>query len=104
MSVIAQFLPRIISPPVILVSIVLLATASSGCKMAADGQNLQGVRLYQQGQYDAAMQNFQKALATDPDNPDAYYNVAATVHRMGVSSNDPNMLAQASGNPSVVTL
>jgi tetratricopeptide (TPR) repeat protein len=71
-----------------------MATAT-GCKMAADGQNVQGVALYQQGQYQAAMQEFQKALANDPKNADAYYNLAATTHRMGVQKSDQQMLAQA---------
>jgi len=63
--------------------------------MAADSQNLQGVKLYQQGNYDGAMQQFQQALATHPENADAYYNMAATVHRMGIAKNDQNMLRQA---------
>jgi tetratricopeptide (TPR) repeat protein len=63
--------------------------------MAADGQNLQGVRMYQQGQYEGAMQQFQRAVATNPSNPDAYYNMAATIHRMGVAKNDQNLLSQA---------
>jgi tetratricopeptide (TPR) repeat protein len=75
--------------------VAVLAVTASGCKVAADGQNLQGVRLYQQGQYDAAMQTFQKAVASDPTNADAFYNMAATVHRTGVSRNDTNLLGQA---------
>jgi tetratricopeptide (TPR) repeat protein len=63
--------------------------------MAADGQNMQGVRMYQHGQYEAAMQRFQKAVANDPSNADAYYNMAATVHRMGMARNDSNLLGQA---------
>jgi tetratricopeptide (TPR) repeat protein len=63
--------------------------------MAADGQNLQGVRMYQQGQYEGAMQRFQKAVATDPANADAYYNMAATLHRMGTARSDNNLLGQA---------
>jgi tetratricopeptide (TPR) repeat protein len=73
----------------------LLLIAVAGCKMAADGQNLQGVRMFQQGQYDAAMQQFQKAVATDPANADAYYNMASTMHRMGVARNDQATLNQA---------
>jgi tetratricopeptide (TPR) repeat protein len=69
--------------------------ACSGCKLAADGKNLAGVRAYQQGQYDVAMQSFQKAVATDPTNADAYYNMAATMHRVGAAKNDPNALSQA---------
>ncbi|MBC8870145.1 MAG: tetratricopeptide repeat protein [Planctomycetes bacterium] len=74
---------------------VLALAVSTGCKMAADGQNLQGVRFYQQGQYDAAMQRFQQAVAADPKNPDAYYNMAATVHRMGTARSDQTLLNQA---------
>jgi tetratricopeptide (TPR) repeat protein len=85
--------PQAVTLPTVLVIGTLIL--SSGCKMAADGQNLQGVRLYQQGQYDAAMQRFQKAVATNPSNADAYYNMAATVHRVGVSREDQNMLNQA---------
>ena len=63
--------------------------------MAATGQNLEGVRLYQQGEYPAAMQKFQQAVATDPASADAYYNMAATVHRMGTLGSNPEMLQQA---------
>jgi tetratricopeptide (TPR) repeat protein len=82
-----------------LVSLVMLASAlsccASGCHMAATGQNLEGVRLYQQGEYPAAMQKFQQAVATDPASADAYYNMAATVHRMGTLGSNPEMLQQA---------
>lgn len=63
--------------------------------MAADGRNLEGVRLYQQGQYQPALQAFQKAIAADPNNADAYYNMAATLHRMGSQTGDEKMLSQA---------
>ena len=66
-----------------------------GCKVAADGQNLEGVRLFQQGQYYPALQQFQKAVATNPTNADAYYNMAATLHRMGSQKGDQQALAQA---------
>lgn len=77
----------------LLVSSSLLA--ATGCQMAADTQNLQGVRLFQQGQYQPAMQQFQAALRTDPKNADATYNMAATMHRMGVQSRDQAALQQA---------
>ena len=63
--------------------------------MAADSQNMQGVRLFQQGQYQPALQEFQKALSSDPKNADACYNMAATTHRMGAQKSDQKMLAQA---------
>ena len=51
--------------------------------MMAQGENAQGVRLYQQGNFQAALQSFQQALQSDPNNADAYYNLAATYHRLG---------------------
>lgn len=72
-----------------------ILAAQCGCQWAANGQNAQGARLYEQGQYSAAMQEFQKAIATDPTNADGYYNLAATTHRMGVQRNDAALLEQA---------
>lgn len=77
-----------------LLSCAVLAHGS-GCRVAANGQNMQGVRLFQQGQYQSALQQFQKAATNDPTNADAYYNLASTYHRMGVQQNDRNLLAQA---------
>ena len=66
-----------------------------GCQWAASGQNATGARLYEQGQYSAAMQQFQQVIATDPDNADGYYNLAATNHRLGLQRSDQAMLTQA---------
>jgi tetratricopeptide (TPR) repeat protein len=63
--------------------------------MAADGSNLQGVRLYQQGQFSSALQQFQKAISVDPANADGYYNMAATLHKMGSQNGDRDLLNQA---------
>ncbi len=63
-----------------------------GC---ATGHNLAGVRHYEQGQYDVAIQRFQKAVEANPANADGYYNLAATFHQLGKQRNDPQMLQQA---------
>jgi Tfp pilus assembly protein PilF len=60
--------------------------------MAANGNNSEGVRLYQQGNYTAAIMQFNQALKNDPNNPDAYYNLAATYHRLGKLQQDNNSL------------
>jgi len=65
----------------LLLSALLLVSA--GCSVLAQGENVQGVRLYQQGNYQAALESFQRALQNDPNNADAYYNLAATYHRLG---------------------
>lgn len=74
--------------------LLLLATAG-GCQVAASGYNVAGVRAVEEGQPVAAVNQFQKALSHDPQNADAYYNLAATYHQMGKQQNDTNMLHQA---------
>ncbi|QDV65529.1 tetratricopeptide repeat protein [Crateriforma conspicua] len=72
-----------------------LAACLTGCQWASSGQNAQGARLYEQGQYSAAMQEFQKAIASDPANPDSYYNLAAAVHQQAKQRQDPESYKQA---------
>ena len=77
-----------------LLAVLLLGVCIVGCQMA-DGQNLSGVRLYEQGQYQSALQQFQQALIAAPTNADAHYNMAATYHRIGVQNQDQEALTQA---------
>jgi tetratricopeptide (TPR) repeat protein len=74
---------------------VALLAAGSGCQMAANGHNTQGARYFQQGQYPAALQQFQLALSQDPTNADAHYNQARTYHQLGKMTGDTNTLHQA---------
>ena len=75
--------------------IAVTAAMLSGCGMVANGRNVDGVRYFQQGQYNVAVQRFQAALAADRTNADAYYNLAATYHRVGVQNKDTASLASA---------
>ena len=63
--------------------LLLTLVTSAGCSLVAHGQNVEGVRLHQQGNYQAALVNFQQALASNPNSADAYYNLGATYHRLG---------------------
>ena len=63
--------------------------------MVADGQNIEGVRLEQLGQHQQALQRFQQAITSNPTNADAYYNMAATYHRIGIQQKDQRQLEQA---------
>lgn len=74
---------------------MLLLASLGGCRWASTGQNTLGVRLYQQGRYPEALQQFQVAQSTDPANPDAYYNLAATYHKLGVGQKDPQLIEQS---------
>lgn len=61
-----------------------LAASLSGCAgVSASARNAQGVRLYQQSRYQEALQQFGQALVYDPNDADAYYNIAAVYHRLG---------------------
>lgn len=80
----------------LILSLALATTLTSGgCQWAASGQNSTGARLYEQGQYSAALQQFQKVITTDPNNADGYYNLAATNHRLGNQRGDAAQLSQA---------
>ncbi len=77
------------------ITAVALCASATGCRMVADGQNIQGVRLEQKGQHQAALQRFQQAVASNPTSADAYYNMAATYHRLGIQQKDQRQLDQA---------
>ena len=65
-----------------ILAIVLLGL--SGCGgFNSQGRNSEGVRLFQQARYQEAVKQFQEATYADPNNADAYYNLAATYHRIG---------------------
>ncbi len=74
---------------------MVLAAVLTGCRWTSTGQNTLGVSLYQQGKYADALQQFQVAQQTDPTNPDAYYNLASTYHKLAVAHKDAKMIEQA---------
>ncbi|MCA9217438.1 MAG: tetratricopeptide repeat protein [Planctomycetales bacterium] len=57
--------------------------------------NSRGVSYFQRGQTRQALAEFQNAVATNPRNADAYYNLAATYHQVGRQRTDKEMLRQA---------
>ncbi len=73
----------------------LTLLAQAGCHSPGTGQNVEGVRYYQQGQPQAAMAAFQQALVENPNNPEAYYNLASAYHYLGKQNSDSAMLQQA---------
>ncbi len=68
---------------------------SAGCRWTASGKNALGAQLHQQGQYTAALQQFQQVVDTDPTNPDGYYNLAATTHQLAKQRADENLFRNA---------
>jgi tetratricopeptide (TPR) repeat protein len=67
-----------------------------GCGgITASGRNSEGVQLFQQGRYNDALKEFQEASYADTSNADAFYNMAATYHRIGKQYNSPADLKMA---------
>ena len=67
-----------------------------GCSgISTRGLNAQGVREFNQAEFDQAIDNFQKAIDRDPKDPDGYYNLARTYHRLGNLQGNETYLAQA---------
>lgn len=79
----------------ILLVAILPLVGSVGCTWTASGKNALGTQLHQQGQYTAAMQQFQQVVAEDPTNPDGYYNLAATTHRLAEQRKDEALFRNA---------
>jgi Flp pilus assembly protein TadD len=76
----------------------LLATcaAMSGCSnIQSQAANVEGVRLFAQGNYQQASDRFQQAIAQDPKSPEGYYNLAASLQKIGTLYNRPEDLKQA---------
>jgi tetratricopeptide (TPR) repeat protein len=74
----------------------LILLAAAGCSsISANGKNSEGVRLFNQANYEESLRRFQAAAYRNPDNADAYYNLGATCHRLGTINQDPAQLAQA---------
>ncbi|MHB8899878.1 MAG: tetratricopeptide repeat protein [Thermoguttaceae bacterium] len=63
--------------------------------MSAGSKNADGVKLYHQGQYQAALQKFQEAASAAPEDPDGPYNQGRVCHRLAILNNDPKAAAQA---------
>lgn len=70
--------------------------AASGCSsVQSQAANVEGVKLFQQGNYQQASDQFQQAIAHDPKSPEGYYNLAASLHKTGTLYNRPADLQQA---------
>ena len=73
----------------------LLVVAGSGCEWVSRSQNVTGVDLYEQGNYGAAIEQFQLAIQNNPGDADSYYNLGATYQRLGKLTHDPAYSQQA---------
>jgi tetratricopeptide (TPR) repeat protein len=83
---------------VAVLTLFALGMSMAGCTWSAQNANLTGVQMFQQGQYQAADSYFRQALQADPNNADAYYNLAANFHRQWKIHGRQSDLQQAETN------
>ena len=50
---------------------------------AAAGHNLEGIQQYQAGKWQEAKSLFESAIQAAPDLPEAHFNLALTLHKLG---------------------
>lgn len=67
----------------------------TGCQMAADRHNCTGKQAFLSGQIPQAINAFQKSIQSNPNNPDAYYNLASTYAALGKQNKNPQWVDQA---------
>ena len=75
--------------------VLCLLVSATGCRLTANGQNLQGKRWFEQGNYTQAIASFQQALRSNPQSADAHYNLARTYHTVGRLQNNAQWTQQA---------
>jgi len=87
---------RLAHHPIWLIALLATSLATAGCgNMTARGLNAQGVRQFEQAQYEQAIQQFQQAVYNDPANADGHYNLAAAYHRLGTLNKSDSYMRQA---------
>lgn len=81
--------------PVLFCFIAIWMVCMTGCQFVPKSNSNRGVAMFQQGRYAEALQYFEQAKVAEPANPDTYYNLASTYHKLGVSAKDPKMIDNA---------
>lgn len=82
-------------PPVALLLLPILLLVQGCSRVTSHSLNAEGVRLYQTGNYPLAAAQFEKAIASNPESADGYYNLASALHQNGKLQNRPDDLRQA---------
>ena len=76
--------------------VAVFGTSLASCSnVTSQALNSEGVRLYQNGNYIQAAEQFQRAIASNPKQADGYYNLASALHKNGKLHNRQEDLLQA---------
>ena len=77
------------------ISALFFVALSIGCSATAQRQNILGKAAFEQGNHAQAINSFQQVLNRDPNNADAYYNLAACYYQVGVGQQNKQYVGQA---------
>lgn len=81
--------------PIWFALIASTAAVCSGCGVAAHSHNMAGVQQFNSGNLAGARQEFQQAVSSAPENADANYNLASTLHKMASTAKSQGRTAEA---------
>ena len=79
----------------LLIAVIALCSSQTGCNLGQQYNNVSGRQAYDLGQYPTAINEFQKALIKNPNNPDALYNLGASLYAQGKQAKNTQLLGQA---------
>jgi len=77
-----------------LIASLVICSGQTGCNLGQQN-NVTGRQAFELGQYPTAINEFQKALTKNPNNPDALYNLAASLYAQGKQARNSQWLGQA---------
>ncbi len=85
-------LPKLTSS---LLALLVICISQTGCNLGQQYNNVSGRQAFELGQYSTAINEFQKALTKNPNNPDALYNLGASLYAQGKQAKNSQWLDQA---------
>ena len=78
-----------------LLASVAICAGQTGCNLGQQANNVSGRQAFELGQFPTAVNEFQKALTKNPSNPDALYNLGASLYAQGKQARNSQLLGQA---------
>jgi tetratricopeptide (TPR) repeat protein len=78
----------------LLILLLTVLSLSFGCSVATRNYNMVGKEAFEKGQYTEAISEFQKAIAQDNRNSEAYYNLGATYYTVGKQTRNSQFIDQ----------
>jgi len=79
----------------LLIVALVICSSQTGCNLGQQYNNVTGRQAFELGQYNTAVNEFQKALTKNPNNPDALYNLGASLYAQGKQTRNAQFLGQA---------